>query len=165
MTTIFSDVKKLSCLEKEPYIAFAKKYKSLKGNIDFTEIELSIGNGKEGFYKGFYSDDDYMVTPKIKFMFKSDVLNNDGATGILVRMVYTFECNDCNFSYYRRRIKLLKARAPYLYVAGVTHFEITSHVDEEFELIFDAIITEKAEVEKTCYSLLSMIIAILPFED
>lgn len=165
MGIIFSDVKKHFCLEKEPYSVFAKKYRALKGNIDSNEIVLSIGNGKEGFWKGFYRDDDYMVDPKIKFVFGSNIRNSDGAGGSFIRMTYSFECNDCNFAYYRRHIKLLKSRAPYLYIPGVTHFEITSHLDEEFELIFDVIIADKNKIEETCYSMLGLIIAILSFED
>lgn len=97
MSIIFSDVKKHFCLEKEPYSVFAKKYRALKGNIDSNEIVLSIGNGKEGFWKGFYRDDDYMVDPKIKFVFGSNIRNSDGAGGSFIRMTYSFECNDCNF--------------------------------------------------------------------
>lgn len=165
MGVIFFDVKRQSSQDKEPYSAFAKKYKALKGNIDSSEIELNIGNGKEGFCKGFYRDEDYMVNPKLKFIFGSDIRNSDRATGCFIRMTYSFECNDCNFDFYRRHIKLLKARAPYLYIPSVTHFEITSHIDDRFELIFDVIVPDKSKIEESCYSLISTIIAILSFED
>ena len=165
MGIVFSDVKRHSNLEKEPYSAFAKRYKALKGDIDSSELELNIGNGKEGFHKGFYRDENFMVDPKIRFVFGSNIRNSDGARGYFVRMIYSFECNDCNFGYYRRHIKLLKARAPYMYISGVTHFDITSHLDDRFELIFDAIVADKSQIEEACYSLLGTIIAILSFED
>lgn len=165
MGIVFSDVKRHTSLEKEPYCVFLRKYKALKGNIDSGEIELNIGNGKEGFYKGFYRDEDFMVDPRITFVFGSDIRNSDGAGGCFVRMTYSFECNECNFGYYRRHIKLLKARAPYLYIPGVTHFEITSHLDDRFELIFDAIAIDKSRLEEVCCSLIGTIIAILSFED
>ncbi len=165
MAIVFSDVSKTTCIEKEPYSAFAKKFKSLKGDIDTGEIELNIGNGKEGFSKGFHRDEDYMVNPKLKFIFGSNIRNSDGSTGCFVRMTYLFECNDCNFDYYRSHIKLLKSRAPYLYVPNTTHFEISSHLDDQFELIFDAIINDKNKIQEVCFSLISLIIAILSFED
>ena len=165
MSIVFSDVRKHTSVEKEPYSIFAKKYRALKGDIDSSKIELSIGSGKDGFCKGFYKDEDYMVNPKIKFVFGSNICNSDGSKGSFVRMVYAFECNDCNFEYYRRHITSLKSRAPYLYISGATHFEITSHLDEQFELIFDVIVPDKNRVEAVCYSLLGMIIAIFAFED
>lgn len=165
MSIVFSDVRKHTSVEKEPYSIFAKKYRALKGDIDSSEIELSVGSGKDGFCKGFYKDEDYMVNPKIKFIFGSNICNSDGSKGSFVRMVYAFECNDCNFDYYRRHIKLLKTRAPYLYIPCATHFEISSHLDDQFELIFDTIVPDKSQIEEVCYALLGMIIAIFAFED
>lgn len=165
MAIVFSDVSKIGCLEKEPYSAFAKKFKALKGNLDSNEIELNIGNGKEGFSKGFHRDEDYMVEPKLKFIFGSNIQNSDGATGCFVRMTYMFECNDCNFDYYRRHIKLLKSRAPYLYIPHATHFEISWYLDDQFELLFDVIVADRNMIQEVCFALLNLIIAILSFED
>lgn len=161
----YSSINKLSSLDKDPYASFTKKFRSLK-SIDGQEIELQIDNGKEGFYKGFYTDDCYMESAKLTFTFatmNSSVNFDDKA--YFIRMVYSFECNDDNFRHYQNRISVLKKRVPYFYIPEVSNFEFSSYVDDRFQMQFDVLLKNENAILQVCHSLINQIITIFSFED
>lgn len=161
----YNSISELSSLSKDPYASFSKKFKSLK-DIDGQEIELRIDNGKEGFYKGFHTDDCYMENANLRFVFAVMHNSSDPRDEVyFVRMVYSFSCNDENFHYYQRHIGLLKKRIPYFYIPNVSNFEFSSQLDDNFNLQFDVLVKDKETILQVCYSLINQIITIFSFED
>lgn len=165
MPIIICNVEEQRSLEREPYLTLGKKIKSFKGNFDSQEIELNVGSSKEGFGKGFFSDREYVVDPKLNFAFGKTKDAETGAWRWFVKMTYSFECTDSNFHYYQRHIKLLKKRIPYFYIASASHFSFASHLDDRFELEFDVLVEDQNNILQVCYSLLNQIITIFSFED
>lgn len=161
----YSSISELSSLSKEPYANFAKKYKSLK-SLDGQEIEVRIDNGKEGFHKGFYTDDCYMENANLRFVFATMNNSADSKEKVyFIRMVYSFSCNEDNFQYYQRHIGLLKKRVPYFFIPNVSNFEFSSQLDDNFNLQFDVLVKERENILTVCYSLINQIITIFSFED
>ena len=158
----FNSISKHNSLEKDPYASFTKKFKGLK-KFDGQEIELRIDNGKEGFHKGFYTDDCFMENANLKFAF-ADVTSG-AEKAYFIRMNYSFGCNSENIHYYQRHISLLKQRVPYFYIPFAANFEFSSHIDDEFNLQFDVLVKNEADVLQVCYCLINQIITIFSFED
>lgn len=155
---VYNSINKMDSLERDPYRAFTKKFNAL-ADLENQEIELRIDNAKEGFYKGFFSDEYFMVKPTLKFVF--------GRAGdeYFVRMVYTFDRNCNNYRYYEQRLKLLKLRVPYFYIPDVSGFEMSTNIDDEFTLIFDVTVPEREKLLQVCHSLINQIITVFWFED
>ena len=165
MPVIYSIMEKQMSLEKEPYKALTKQFKSIKNNIDGQIIELKISSEKEGFFRGFYTDHEYTNQAAIRFLFSNPHQNKSHSFPTFIRMEFSFECNDINYHFYQRHINLLKKRVPYFYIPFVSCFEFSHCIDDKFRLMFDISVDDKEKVLDSCYCLLSLIIAIFSFED
>ncbi|MBR4073257.1 MAG: hypothetical protein IKK24_04860 [Clostridia bacterium] len=161
----YSDIDKLNSLEKDPYASFTKKFKGLK-KLDGQQIELKIDNGKEGFYKGFFTDDRFMENANLSFVFaEMNNVSEPNSKPFFIRMIYSFGCNNENIHYYQKRIKLLKKRVPYFFIPDITNLEFSSHIDDEFNMQFDVLVKSEDKVLQVCHSLINQIITIFSFED
>ena len=167
MPVIYYNIDEMKSLEREPYKSLARRYRNLRNALEEKEIELNIGAEREGFARGFYTDDEFTGDARLKFVFSRET-EPDGKGGeakIFVRMVFSFACNETNLYYYRRHINLLKKRVPYFYIPEATHFAFSSMIDDEFKMQFDVLVEKEDKVLQVCFSLLNPIIAILSFED
>lgn len=165
MSIIYSDVERQQSLEKEPYTILTKRYRGIKKDLDGQEIVLPLFSGKDGFFKGFYTDREYTNNASLCFFFSKEKSKNDESSSFFVRMKYSFDCDEHNYWYYKRHTDLLRKRVPYFYIPFASNFEFSHNVDDRFNMMFDIIVETEENVLQACYCLLNLIIAIFSFED
>lgn len=167
MPVLYVNLNKQGSLSKEPYATFLKKYEVIKDAPNGEEIELRVG-GKEGtFTNGFYIDNFYYKNPRLRLNFATiPSPENDSEMSVFIRAVYSYEGEDCcDLDFHLQRVKDIKKRAPYYYLHGVSHFEFSSQIDDEYRLVFDAIADDNTRVEKVCCQLISLIISIFSLDN
>lgn len=167
MPVLYVNLNKHESLTKEPYVSFFKKYDVIKDDLNGEQIELRVG-GKDGcFSNGFYIDRVYYKNPRLRIDFATiPSPENEQKTGVLIRTSYSYEGEDSfDFDFHLQRVKDIKKRAPYYYIPGVTHFEFSSQIDDEYKLLFDAIVDDVSKVPEVCCSLISLIITIFSLDN
>ncbi len=167
MPVLYVNLNKHEPTKKEPYASFLKKFDIIKDDLDGEQIEIRVGGRDGTFVNGFYIDRVYYKNPRLKFDFStvpSPYEQNKTAT--FIRATYSYDDEDgYDLDFHLQRAKNIKKRAPYYYLPGVTNFEFSSQIDDEYKLIFDVLVEEKEKVEEICCFLISQIISIFSLED
>lgn len=167
MPVLCINMNKHESLKKEPYASFLKKFDIIKESINGEQIELRVG-GKDGcFSNGFYIDSVYYKNPRLRFDFaKIPSPENDGTTVTFIRACYSYEGEDSyDLEFHLQRAKDIKKRAPYYYIPWATHFEFSSQIDDEYRLVFDALVGDDEKLQEVCCSLISLIITIFSLDN
>lgn len=163
---------KQNSLLKELYLSFDKKYKMISEELHGSEIELPVGNGKQGpFSNGFYNCDyAYQRNMMMKFNFvkvnPEQVELNASKECTFVRCTYSFEYNESDMlDYHLNRLKALMLRADYFYIPKVEYLEFLHKVDKEISIYLDAIVIETDDVLQVCHSMINQFVAIFSLDD
>jgi len=167
MPILYVNLNKHDSLSREPYASFFKKYENIKGALNGEQIELRVGGRNECFSNGFYVDEFYYKNPALRIDFATVPSPDDEkAKSIFVRVVYSYEGEDCcDLDFHLQRVRDIRKRAPYYYIPGAAYFEFSSQIDDEYKLVFDAIVEDEEKVPEVCCSIISLIISIFSLDN
>ena len=167
MPVLYANLDKHDSLSREPYASFLKKYDAIKQDINEKRIELQLGGENGTFENGFYVEGLSFENPKLTLFFDT-VLSpeTDNKKVVFIRAIYSCEAGDeFDPMIQVQRAKDIKLRVPYYYLPGVTHMDFSSQLDDEYKLIFDALVDDKHSIPEVCCSLIGLIIAIFSLDD
>lgn len=168
MPVLYVNLNKQESLTREPYASFMKKYDIIKEDPNGEQIEIRVGLGKDGcFSNGFYIDKTYYKNPRLRLEFAAlPSSDTEGKESVFIRASYSYESEESyHLDLHLKRVRDIKKRAPYFYIPFASHFEFSSQVDDEYKLLFDAVVEDKNKVPDVCCSLISLIITIFTLDN
>ena len=165
MSVYFWDMPAVNSASQEPYLSLLKKLRRMGNHFAEKEIRIPLSD-KEGFSKGFYSDQSFVCSPELRFVFAEQCSDRKRPMETtLIHMIFSFKCTEENYGYYQPRIKALKKRVDYFFIPYITRFGFDAYLNDRFVMDFKAAVPQKDDLPTVCCCLLNQIIAILAFED
>ncbi len=166
MPVLYVNLNKHESLKKEPYNSFLKKFNLIRENLNGEQIEIRVGGKDRSFANGFYLDEEFYINPRLRVDFASMPVAAGEKPSMFIRVCYSYEGEDgYDLELHFQRVKDIKQRAEYLYIPGATHFEFSSQIDDEYKLMFDALVDDMSKIPDVCCLLISHIIAIFCLEN